>query len=97
MALKNKNPGLEKILATYPEYSTEQVEFYLQFIVQQMSDALVMAERIEVRGFGVFTLRRRVPRIGRNPQTGEQLMWPEAFLPHFKPSVVLKERVSNSS
>lgn len=97
MAVKLKNPGFEKILANYPEYSAEQVELYLNFIVQQMSEALVMAERIEVRGFGVFTLRRRVPRVGRNPQTGEELMWPEAFLPHFKPSVVLKERISNSN
>lgn len=97
MAVKLKNPGFEKILANYPEYSAEQVELYLNFIVQQMSEALVMAERIEVRGFGVLTLRRRVPRVGRNPQTGEELMWPEAFLPHFKPSVVLKERISNSN
>ena len=86
-----------EIARAYPEYSVDDIERYLKFIVQQMSDTLVMSERIEIRGFGVLTLRRRPPRVGRNPQTGEELMWPEAFLPHFKPSVVLKERVLKST
>lgn len=79
----------------FPEYSQVLINQYVQFIIQEMADAIVMDNRIEIRGFGVFTLRHRVPRPGRDPRTGEALMWPEAFLPHFKPSKTLIEQLNS--
>jgi integration host factor subunit beta len=58
-----------------------------------MSEVLAQGERIEIRGFGAFSLRRRESRVGRNPRTGELVVLPERHVPHFKPGKELRERV----
>jgi integration host factor subunit beta len=70
------------------------VEYAVKAILQQMSDALASGERIEIRGFGSFTLRSRPPRIGRNPKSGEPVAIPVRYAPHFKPGKELRERVN---
>jgi len=62
-----------------------------------MSAALAAGDRIEVRGFGSFSLHYRPPRVGRNPKTGEAVQVPDKFVPHFKPGKELRERVNNGS
>ena len=57
-------------------------------------DALARGERIEIRGFGSFSLHYRAPRIGRNPKTGEQVALAGKYVPHFKPGKELRERVN---
>ena len=49
--------------------------------------------RIEIRGFGSFSINRRPPRVGRNPRSGEQVVIPEKLVPHFKPGKALREAV----
>jgi len=58
-----------------------------------MNDALVRGHRIEIRGFGSFSINRRSPRIGRNPRSGESVAIPEKRVPHFKPGKALREAV----
>jgi integration host factor subunit beta len=72
------------------------VELGVKTILEQMSAALAVGERIEVRGFGSFSLHFRAPRMGRNPKTGEPVALPGKHVPHFKPGKSLRERVDFS-
>ena len=59
-----------------------------------MADALIQGERIEIRGFGGFDLHHRLPRIARNPKTGEAVQVSTKVVIHFKPGKDLKDRVN---
>ncbi|MCF6226527.1 MAG: integration host factor subunit beta [Xanthomonadales bacterium] len=72
------------------------VELAVKTILEQMSQALATGERIEIRGFGSFSLRYRPPRMGRNPKTGASVALPGKHVPHFKPGKALRERVNAS-
>ena len=65
-------------------------------ILDQMADSLARGERIEIRGFGSFSLHYRAPRMGRNPKTGDPVSLPGKYVPHFKPGKELRERVNQS-
>lgn len=69
------------------------VELGVKSILEQMSASLAAGDRIEVRGFGSFSLHYRAPRMGRNPKTGEPVALPGKHVPHFKPGKGLRERV----
>jgi len=69
------------------------VELGVKSILEQMSAALAEGDRIEIRGFGSFSLHYRAPRMGRNPKTGESVALPGKHVPHFKPGKALRERV----
>jgi integration host factor subunit beta len=73
------------------------VELGVKSILEQMSSSLSGGERIEIRGFGSFSLHYRAPRMGRNPKTGEAVALPGKHVPHFKPGKALRERVNNIS
>ena len=70
------------------------VELAVKCILEQMSQALASGERIEIRGFGSFSLHYRPPRIGRNPKTGESVALSSKHVPHFKPGKELRDRVN---
>lgn len=72
------------------------VSLSVKELVNNMSSAIASGERIEIRGFGSFTLRERKPRMGRNPKTGESVALGIKYAPHFKPGKDLKERVMDS-
>ena len=59
-----------------------------------MADALAAGERIEIRGFGSFSLHYRAARLGRNPKTGEKVALDGKYVPYFKPGKELRERVN---
>jgi len=71
------------------------VELSVKSIIEQMSAALASGDRIEIRGFGSFSLHFRAPRMGRNPKTGEAVALPGKHVPHFKPGKALRERVND--
>ena len=64
-----------------------------QTLLEMMSNALTEGERIEIRGFGSFSLHVRPPRLGRNPKTGDSVALPGKYVPHFKPGKELRDRV----
>ena len=73
------------------------VELAVKLILEQMSDCLSRGDRIEIRGFGRFTLHHRPPRVGRNPKSGESVKLDEKYVPHFKPGKELRDRVNNAA
>ncbi|MBB5204122.1 integration host factor subunit beta [Inhella inkyongensis] len=77
----------------FPQITQKDTEFAVKTILDAMSDALAHGHRIEIRGFGSFSVNRRPPRMGRNPRTGEQVPIPEKLVPHFKPGKALREAV----
>jgi integration host factor subunit beta len=73
------------------------VELAVKLILEQMSESLSQGDRIEIRGFGSFTLHHRPPRVGRNPKSGESVKLDEKFVPHFKPGKELRDRVNDAA
>ena len=65
----------------------------MKVILDALTDSLAQGDRIEIRGFGSFTLNYRPPRLGRNPKSGEKVQVPAKYVPHFKPGKELRERV----
>lgn len=72
----------------------EDVDLSVKCLLEMMGGSLAVGERIEIRGFGSFSLHYRPPRLGRNPKTGESVALPGKHVPHFKPGKELRERVS---
>ena len=77
----------------FSQLTQRDTEFAVKTIIDAMSDALARGHRIEIRGFGSFSINRRPPRLGRNPRSGAQVMIPEKLVPHFKPGKALREAV----
>jgi len=74
----------------------KDVELAVRCILEQMSGALASGERIEIRGFGSFSLHFRPPRVGRNPKTGDAVALAGKHVPHFKPGKELRDRVNQA-
>ena len=74
----------------------EQIEAAVRSLLDRMGLSLQNGERIEIRGFGGFSLHHRKPRIGRNPKTGEPVQLPARYSIHFKPGKEFRERVNAS-
>ncbi len=72
----------------------KDVETAIKMLIEQMSDCLSRGKRIEIRGFGSFSLHFRPPRIGRNPKTGAAVPLSGKYVPHFKPGKELRGRVN---
>tara|TARA_B100000767_G_C19757135_1_gene533465 strand:+ start:1449 stop:1727 length:279 start_codon:yes stop_codon:yes gene_type:complete len=73
----------------------KDAELSVKTILDAMSNSLMKKQRIEIRGFGSFSLNYRPPRIGRNPKSGEKVNVPEKYVPHFKAGKELRARVDN--
>lgn len=73
----------------------KDVELAVKSLLEQMSNALADGRRIEIRGFGSFSLHFRPPRMGRNPKTGDAVALSGKYVPHFKPGKDLRERVND--
>lgn len=72
----------------------QDLERVVNVILDEITDALVRGDRVELRGFGAFSIREREARTGRNPRTGEQVDVPAKRTPHFKMGKELKERLN---
>jgi integration host factor subunit beta len=92
-----KSELIEIITAKQKHLPAKDVELALKQILEIMSDALSQGERIEIRGFGSFSLHFRPPRQGRNPKTGEAVALSGKYVPHFKPGKDLRERVNDGA
>lgn len=86
---------IRRLADRFPQFNQADAEAAVKTILDAMSDALIEHGRIEIRGFGSFSISVRPPRIGRNPKTGESVAVPEKAAPHFKAGMELKERVNN--
>ncbi len=91
-----KSELIEVIAREQSHLAYKDVELAVKCMIEQMSRALATGDRIEIRGFGSFSLHYRPPRIGRNPKTGEGVQLSGKYVPHFKPGKELRERVNKN-
>ena len=92
--MMTKSELITRLASKYPKLSVKNVEDAVRETLTLMTDTLTKGNRIEVRGFGGFSLHYRAPRIGRNPKTGEKVQLNGKYVPHFKPGKELKDRVN---
>jgi integration host factor subunit beta len=84
---------IDRLAQGQPHLNQDDVQLAVKALLDQMSETLAHGERIEIRGFGAFSLRRRESRVGRDPRTGGPVALPERYVPRFKPGKALRERV----
>lgn len=91
-----KSELIDRIAAQQTQLLQKDVELAIKTMIEQMSETLAQGNRIEIRGFGSFSLHYRAPRIGRNPKTGESVGLSGKHVPHFKPGKALRDRVNHA-
>ncbi|KTD66293.1 integration host factor subunit beta [Legionella spiritensis] len=91
-----KSQLIANLAAEMTRLPEKQVTDSVNRILELMSEALIDGKRIEIRGFGSFSLHYRPPRNAHNPKTGEKVITEEKYSPHFKPGKELRERVDAS-
>ncbi|MBU6369472.1 MAG: integration host factor subunit beta [Burkholderiales bacterium] len=84
---------VEELAARFPQLAHRDAESAVKALLDAMGEALVKGHRIELRGFGSFSVNRRPPRMGRNPRSGESVAIPEKRVPHFKQGKALREAI----
>ena len=88
-----KNELIKKTQEKFKTYSQKDIALAVQTILDSMTGALKRNERIEIRGFGIFVMRKRKPRIGRNPKSGAAVSLGDRLVPFFKTGKDLRLRV----
>ena len=91
-----KSELIERLAARQTQLSLKDVELVVKSLLEHMAQSLAQGERIEIRGFGSFSLHYRAPRVGRNPKTGQSVELEGKYVPHFKPGKELRDRVNES-
>jgi integration host factor subunit beta len=89
-----KSDLVAELAARNPHLRQADAELIVALVFDQISTALARGDRVELRGFGAFTVKRRKPRIGRNPRTGEEVPVGEKTVPFFKASNMLRGRLN---
>ena len=92
-----KSELIEHIAQKQGQLAYRDVELAVKTILEHMAERLAGGDRIEIRGFGSFSLHYRPGRVGRNPKTGTPVSLPAKYVPHFKPGKELRERVDSSA
>ncbi len=91
-----KSELIERLASKQTQLSFKDIELVVKTTLGHMAQTLAEGERIEIRGFGSFSLHYRAPRVGRNPKTGDSVVLEGKSVPHFKPGKELRERVNNA-
>ena len=90
-----KSELIETLAEQHAHVPVKDVENAVKEILEQMAGSLSSSDRIEIRGFGSFSLHFRAPRTGRNPKTGDTVELDGKHVPHFKPGKELRELVNS--
>lgn len=88
---------IAKIVASEANLTQQKANDAVVVLFDTLKDALQQGERIECRGFGIFTVRARSPRVGRNPKTGEEAPISKGKTIKFKPGKEFKEQVAQQT
>jgi integration host factor subunit beta len=91
-----KSELITRLATRFPQLVAKDADYAVKMILDEMTTSLARGDRIEIRGFGSFSLNHRPPRVGRNPKSGEKVMVPEKRVPHFKAGKELRERVDQA-
>lgn len=89
-----KSELIERLVQRHTHLSQKDVELAVKSLLEEISRTLTEGGRIEIRGFGSFSVHYRPARMGRNPKTGQAVEIPEKYVPHFKPGKEMRERVN---
>ncbi|MFN3615187.1 MAG: integration host factor subunit beta [Rubrimonas sp.] len=89
-----KSELIQKIAEENPHLFQRDVERIVSTVFDEISSALARGDRVELRGFGAFSVKNRDARMGRNPRTGEAVPVPEKRVPFFKTGKELRERLN---
>lgn len=89
-----KSELVQKLADENPHLFQRDVETVVNSILDEVGDALARADRVELRGFGAFSVKNRPARTGRNPRTGEQVSVDEKYVPQFKSGKEIRERLN---
>jgi len=90
-----KSELIERLTVRFPQLGAKDADLAVKMILDEMAACLSRGQRIEIRGFGSFGLNYRPPRVGRNPKSGDKVMVPQKYVPHFKAGKELRERVDH--
>ena len=90
-----KSQLIERLAEDNPHLFQRDVERVVNTVLEEITGALEEGDRVELRGFGAFSVRNRPPRRGRNPRTGESVAVKEKHVPFFKTGKELRERVDD--
>lgn len=85
---------ISRLASRFPQLTQQDANDSVIAILEAISEKLAAGGRVEIRGFGSFSVHGRPPRVGRNPKTGEKVLVPAKYVPHFKPGVEMRERVN---
>jgi integration host factor subunit beta len=89
-----KSELIAKLAKANPHLYQRDIERIVGTFFDSITDALARGERVELRGFGAFSVKKREARVGRNPKTGEAVQVKAKFTPHFKTGKDLRERLN---
>ena len=87
---------IERLSRRFPLLTTKDVEASVKEVIDALSLSITRGRRVEIRGFGSFSLNYRPPRIGRNPKSGVLVNVTEKWVPHFKAGKEMRERIDSS-
>ncbi|MBP6985899.1 MAG: integration host factor subunit beta [Alphaproteobacteria bacterium] len=87
---------IQKVHKMNPTLTVQQAEKGVEMIFNEIGSTLATGGRVELRGFGVFTVRKRDARNGRNPRTGDVVNVDEKFVPFFKAGKTLREKLQKA-
>ena len=90
----NKSDLIEKLTKIYTHVSGDVIEKFVNIFVQQLVEAMSKGKRVELRGFGAFSVRKRESRLGRNPRTGAQVHVSQKYIPFFRVGKPLQQRMN---
>lgn len=97
MSAMDKLHFIKRIAEMHPQLKTKDTEYTVKVILDAMCCTLAKGGRIEIRGFGSFSLNQRPSKQKRNPKTGGKLKEPAKYIPHFKPAKELRARASKGN
>jgi integration host factor subunit beta len=89
-----KSELIQRIAEENPHLYQRDVERIVSTIFDEIIEAMAQGQRVELRGFGAFSVKRREARVGRNPRTGEAVDVEEKFVPFFKTGKLLRDRLN---
>ena len=92
-----KSKLLKQLSHNYPNFLKKDLEKFTNIILEEIKQALKRGDRVELRGFGVFSTNVQKPRISRNPKTGEKVNTPEKKTIHFKMAKDLFKKLNNET
>lgn len=92
-----KSDLIKSLAEENPHLYLRDIERIVATVFDEITEALARGDRVELRGFGAFSIRQRESRVGRNPRSGDEVHVPEKLVPYFKTGKELRERLNGDS